>query len=191
MIEMKDCSNFEFQGINFPGREGQCHFSLQLAENCLISDCRIERFGEDAIHIDGGTGHGISGCFLTTFGCSGIDVRGGDRKNLNPANHFVRNTVVRDFSLFKRTYQPAVHAEGCGILIANNRFMNSSSSAMRLEGNDITVEYNEISHVVNESDDQGGLDMFYNPSYRGIVSAVQPLVRYSGRYTAWCCRCPA
>ncbi len=167
MIEMKGCSNLEFRGLTF--REGRGSAILVSAgENCLISDCRIERFGEDAIHIDGGTGHGISGCFLTTFGCSGIDVRGGDRKNLNPANHFVRNTVVRDFSLFKRTYQPAVHAEGCGILIANNRFMNSSSSAMRLEGNDITVEYNEISHVVNESDDQGGLDMFYNPSYRGI-----------------------
>jgi len=40
---------------------------------------------------------------------------------------------------------------------------------MRLEGNDITVEYNEISHVVNESDDQGGIDIYYNPSYRGIV----------------------
>jgi len=39
---------------------------------------------------------------------------------------------------------------------------------MRLEGNDFTIEYNEISQVVNESDDQGALDMWYNPSYRGV-----------------------
>jgi hypothetical protein len=57
---------------------------------------------------------------------------------------------------------------GCGVRIANNRFRNSSSSAMRLEGNDFIIEYNEISRVVNESDDQGGIDMWYNPSYRGI-----------------------
>ncbi len=40
---------------------------------------------------------------------------------------------------------------------------------MRLEGNDFTIEYNEISHVVDESDDQRALDMWYNPSYRGVV----------------------
>ena len=40
---------------------------------------------------------------------------------------------------------------------------------MQLEGNDFTIEYNEISHVVNESDDQGGIDIYNNPSYRGVV----------------------
>ena len=40
---------------------------------------------------------------------------------------------------------------------------------MRLEGNDILIEYNEVSHVVNESDDQGAIDMWFNPSYRGVV----------------------
>jgi hypothetical protein len=40
---------------------------------------------------------------------------------------------------------------------------------MRLEGNDFTIEYNDVSQVVNESDDQGALDMWYNPSYRGVI----------------------
>jgi hypothetical protein len=40
---------------------------------------------------------------------------------------------------------------------------------MRLEGNDFIIEYNTIDHVVNESDDQGGIDICYQPSYRGIV----------------------
>jgi len=38
-----------------------------------------------------------------------------------------------------------------------------------VEGNDFVIEYNEVSQVVNESDDQGGIDIFYNPSYRGII----------------------
>jgi hypothetical protein len=46
---------------------------------------------------------------------------------------------------------------------------------MRLEGNDFIIEYNEVSQVVNESDDQGGIDILYNPSYRGIV------IRYNRR----------
>ncbi|MEZ5104962.1 MAG: right-handed parallel beta-helix repeat-containing protein [Draconibacterium sp.] len=168
MVEIKDCSNFELQGLTF--MEGRsCAILISEGKRCLISDCRIERFGEDAIHIENGLGHGVSGCYLSTFGCGGIVVSGGDRKTLTPANHFIENTIVKDFSLYKRTYEPAVYAEGCGIRISHNRFLNSSSSAMRLEGNDIIVEYNEIGYVVNESDDQGGLDMWYNPSYRGIV----------------------
>jgi hypothetical protein len=168
MVEMKNCSNVTLQGLAFQESRSSAVL-IQDGENCLFSDCRIERFGKDGIHIEKGTGHGISGCLLRTFGFGGIKMKGGDRKTLAPANHFVENTVVDNFSLFKRTYEPAVHAEGCGIRISNNRFSNSSSSAMRLEGNDMIVEYNEINHVVNESDDQGGLDMFYNPSYRGIV----------------------
>ena len=168
MLEARNCSNIKIQELTF--REGRGNAVLVTeGNNCRITDCRIESFGKDGIYIDGGSGHGISGCYLSTFGCSGIHVKGGDRKSLTPANHFIENTVVTDFSLFKRTYEPAVHVEGCGILISHNRFQNSSSSAMRLEGNDITVEYNKVNHVVNESDDQGGLDMWKDPSYRGIV----------------------
>ena len=149
-------------------------------KNCLIADCRIEQFGLDGIHIDEGSGHGISGCLLSTFGCGGIKIKGGNRKNLTPANHFVEQTIVEYFSLFKRTYEPAVHLDGCGIRISNNRFRYSSSSAMRLEGNDILIEYNQISHVVSESDDQGGVDMFYNPSYRGNVISYNHWSNISG-----------
>ena len=168
MAEIKNCSNITFEGLSFQEGRGSAIF-IGSGKNCLLSGCRIERFGKDGIHIDGGVGHGISGCLLQNFGCRGINIKGGDRKTLSPANHFIENTVVEYFSLFKRTYEPAVYAEGCGIRVNNNRFSYSSSSAMRLEGNDFIVEYNEISHVVNESDDQGGVDIYYNPSYRGIV----------------------
>ncbi len=168
MVELQNCSNLTLQGLTF--REGRGSAVLiREGKNCVLAGCRIERFGRDGIHIEGGSGHGISGCLLSTFGCGGIQVKGGDRKTLTPAGHFVEHTVVENFSLFKRTYQPAVLAEGCGIRISNNRFRYSSSSAMRLEGNDMVIEYNEISHVVNESDDQGGIDAWYDPSYRGIV----------------------
>ena len=95
-------------------------------------------------------------------------MKGGDRKSLIPANFFIAHTVIEHFALFQRTYEPAVYLDGCGMRVNNNRFRYSSSSAMRLEGNDFTIEYNEVSQVVNESDDQGAVDIFYNPSYRGI-----------------------
>jgi len=168
MVELNDCSNVILQGLTFQESRGSA-VSISGGKNCLVKDCRFERFGRDGIHVEGGSGHGISGCLIRTLGFRGIDMKGGNRKTLEAANHFIENTIVEHFSLFKRTYEPAVYLDGCGMRVSNNRFRYSSSSAMRLEGNDFTVEYNDISHVVNESDDQGALDMWYNPSYRGVV----------------------
>ncbi|MDR1602319.1 MAG: right-handed parallel beta-helix repeat-containing protein, partial [Tannerella sp.] len=168
MIETVDCSHVTFEGLTF--REGRgSAIGITGGTNILLSGCRIERFGQDGVHITGGAHHGASGCYMSMFGHGGFKITGGDRKTLTPCNHFVEHTVVENFSLFQRTYEPAIYLEGCGARIANNRFSHSSSSAMRLEGNDFIIEYNEIDHVVNESDDQGGIDMWYNPSYRGVV----------------------
>ena len=87
--------------------------------------------GRDGVNIKGGSNHGIRSCLLRQLGFSGIQIEGGDRRTLTPAGHFVENSVVETFSTFKRTYEPAVHATGCGIRIAHNRFEHSSSSAMR------------------------------------------------------------
>ena len=168
MLELKDCAYTTFEGLTF--REGRgSAVRIEDGTHNLLSSCRIERFGLDGIHIAGGTDHGVTGCHLSTFGHGGFKIKGGDRKTLTPGGHFVEHTIVENFSLFQRTYEPAIHLDGCGVRIAHNRFSNSSSSAMRLEGNDFIIEYNEVSRVVNESDDQGGIDMFYNPSYRGVV----------------------
>ncbi len=168
MIELKDCSYVTLQGLAFEQGRGSAVL-ISGGKNCLIKNCRVEGFGQDGIHVEGGSGHGISGCLIRTLGFRGIDMKGGDRKSLQPANYSIGHTIVEHFSLFKRTYEPAVYLEGCGMQVFNNRFSHSSSSAMRLEGNDFIIEYNEISKVVDESDDQGALDMWYNPSYRGIV----------------------
>ena len=168
MLEMKDCSYVTIEGLTF--REGRG--SAVLIENgthVLLSDCRIERFGTNGVLINGGTHHGATGCYLSTFGHGGFKIYGGDRKTLTPCEHFLEHTVVENITLFERTYQPAVDFEGCGVRISNNRFRNSSSSSMNLRGNDILIEYNDVSHVVNESDDQGAIDMWYDPSYRGVV----------------------
>lgn len=137
--------------------------------DCLVADCTIQRFGGDAVVVEGGLHHGIWSCTMRTLGCGGTRVAGGDRTTLTPGRHFVENCIVSDISRLKRTYAPAVHLDGCGNRIAHNLFEDIPSSAMRIEGNDHVIELNHIRNVVRESDDQGGLDMFGNPLYRGVV----------------------
>jgi hypothetical protein len=56
---------------------------------------------------------------------------------------------------------------GVGNRIAHNLLHDIRSSAIRFGGNDHRVEFNEVYRVVRESDDQGGVDMWGDPTYRG------------------------
>ena len=103
------------------------------------------------------------------MGRGGIILRGGDRKTLTPGNHYVENCHIHHVSRINHTYTPAVLADGTGIRIRHNLMHDIGSSALRIEGNDHLVEFNEIHNVVRESDDQGGLDTFGNPTFRGNI----------------------
>lgn len=167
-IELKDARHVILQGLTLQeGRGDGIHISG--GADCLVAGCIVRQMGGDAAVVKGGRHHGVFGCVLETLGCGGTRVAGGDRKTLEAGRHFVENCVVRDISRLKRTYTPAVHLDGCGNRIAHNRFENMPSSAMRIEGNDHVIELNLIRDVVKESDDQGGVDMFGNPLYRGVV----------------------
>ncbi|QEC52942.1 parallel beta helix pectate lyase-like protein [Anseongella ginsenosidimutans] len=168
MVEMNDASYLQIEGLYFQESRGS-GILIKGGSRNLVKNCSVERLGTDGIHIEGGSHHGVSGTYLGHLGYSGLRVIGGDRATLEPGGHYVEHCIVEHFSLFKRTYEPAVYMQGCGNSIRHNRFQYSSSSAMRLEGNDFLVEFNEIGHVVNESDDQGGLDAWYNPTYRGNI----------------------
>jgi hypothetical protein len=119
------------------------------------------------VEFDGGTGHGVISCDIHSMGRGGVVMTGGDRKTLTPGRHLVENCHIYDLSRLDRTYTPAVLLNGAGNRIAHNLFHDILSSAMRVEGNDHAIELNEIARVVLESDDQGGVDMFGNPTYRG------------------------
>jgi len=167
-VTMTDVEHVTLRGLTLQeGRGNAIH--IRGGADCLVADCTIQRFGGDAIIVEGGLHHGIFGCTMHTLGCGGSRVAGGDRQMLTPGGHFVENCHVFDISRLKRTYTPAVHLDGCGHRIAHNLFERMPSSAMRIDGSEHLIELNAIRNVVQESDDQGGVDMFGNPLYRGVV----------------------
>lgn len=174
-ISIEGAEHIILLGLTFQDARGN-GIEVKDGSDCLVAACTLRRLGGDAIVVAGGLRHGVFGCTMHTLGCGGARVAGGDRKTLSPGSHFVENCTVHDISLTKRTYAPAVLLEGCGNRVAHNLFERIPSSAMRIEGNDQLVELNLIRHVVQESDDQGGLDMWGNPLYRGVVI----------RWNRWC-----
>lgn len=167
-IEAKGVQELVFQGLTL--EYGQQHgIVMEGCVNSTVAGCIIRRMGGTALTAPGSANLKVFGNILHTLGHTGMHVGGGNRKNLTPGHVLIENNEVREFGRLSRTYNPALLLEGCGARVAHNWFHSASSSAMRIEGNDHLIAYNQVDRVVRESDDQGGIDMWGNPSYRGVV----------------------
>ena len=168
MLTLEDCEDVTVRGLSFRESRGGA-LKVKGGRNVQILDCRMEDLGSEALRIDGGVRHRIDGCVLRHLSAAGISMRGGDRARFERADHVCTNTLVEDYERFHRTYNGAFTAEGCGISIHHCVLRDGPSSALSLAGDDLVAEFNLIERVARESDDQGGFDLYLNPSMRGIV----------------------
>ena len=168
LLALTYVSNATFRGLGFELGRGD-GMVLEGGQNCRILACTFRRLGGTGLTISHGKNHVVMASDLYALGRGGMRIIGGDRASLTPSGHLVENCHVYDFGRIDRTYTPAVYVDGVGTRIAHNRFHDAPSSAMRIEGNNHLVEYNDVYNVIRESDDQGGIDIFLNPTYRGNI----------------------
>lgn len=168
MVALSQATHVRIEGLVFDLGRYNC-MTVMGSEDCLVAGCTVKRFAGNGITIEGGRNNGIFGCDISIIGRRATEVIGGDRKTLTPGNHFVENCRIHDFGRIDRTYTPAIQLEGVGNRVAHNLLYDCPSSVMRIEGNDHVIEYNETHSSVQESDDQGAMELFYNPTYRGVV----------------------
>jgi parallel beta-helix repeat protein len=168
MITLDRVSHMRIEGLTFD----LARYNGIVATNsshCALVGCTVSRMAGNGIMIHGGMDNRLLGCDIHTLGRRGTEIIGGDRATLTPGSHLVENCRIHDFGRIDRTYTPAIQLEGVGHRVAHNLMVNGPSSAMRIEGNDHVIEYNEVHSMVQESDDQGALELFRNPTYRGVV----------------------
>jgi hypothetical protein len=168
MLELGEVSWVCFRGITWELGSADA-LQVRGGAHCLFAGCVVRHFAGNGIEISGGQHHGVLACDIYSMGRGGVIISGGDRKTLAPGGHFLENCDIHDLSRIDHTYTPAVLLDGVGNRVGHNRLHDIRSSAMRVGGNNHLVEYNEIYNAVTESDDQGGVDMFGNPTYRGNV----------------------
>lgn len=169
MISFDHCSDILLAGLTFEGGFGGAVQASQC-DRVILADIESRRFsGDENMLFHGGTGCGVYHSLLETLGGGGVTLSGGDRATLTEAHHYISNCTVRNFSRIHRTYTPAALIHGCGMKVEHCDFSDAPSSAMRLDGNEHYVEYSRFTNIVKESDDQGGIDSWYNPTYRGNV----------------------
>lgn len=168
MIRAEKTQNITIKDLDFDlGRADGILFS-----NCsdtLISGCKISRFAGTALDVQGGFRCKVMDNDIGDTGRLGINIIGGNRETLTPGEHEIINNHLHDTGNLVHTYTPPVRMAGCGNRIAYNTMYNCPSSAIRIDGNDLIVEYNDIHSVDLESDDQGATDTYGNPTYRGMI----------------------
>jgi len=168
VLVLNDTQWVSFEGIIFEmgAAEG---IEITNSNHITIKNCIIHGFAREGIIIKGGNENTISSCEIYDLGRGAIYVSGGNRETLEKANFYIDDCHIHDLSRIDRTYTPGIWVDGVGTTITHCRIHDVPSSAMRINGNDHTVEYNELFHVVTESDDQGAIDMWGDPTYRGNV----------------------
>lgn len=168
LVVMENLSHLRFEGVVFDLARGD-GIRINNCRDVLLAGCVVRRIAGNGVVINGGRNNGIFGCEIHTIGRSATEVYGGDRKTLTPGGHFVENCHLHHFGRIDRTYTPAVLLVGVGNRITHNLMHDAPSSVMRIGGNDHLIEFNEAYNAVTESDDQGAVDMWGNPAYRGNI----------------------
>ncbi len=165
IILLNAVSNVVIRGLTFQATRATA-VSMNGVRNVLFQRNVIRNCGS-ALYVRGQDVE-ISDNRMRSFSFGAISAYGGDRTDLVPAGIRILGNDISDVERRQRTYCPFVQAEGCGIEIAYNHMHDAPSSAMRLEGNDILVCSNIVERCVLESDDQGAVDIYANPTYAGI-----------------------
>lgn len=168
MVAAKGVANLRLEGLTFDLGRYQ-GVVLEDASDCLLAGCTVSRMADGGVLVHGGERVTLLGCDVHTTGRRGVELIGGDRATLRPGGHVIENCTIRSVGRIDRTYTPCIQLEGVGNRVAHNVLSDCPSSAIRIEGNDHQIEYNVFHSVVLESDDQGAIDIFANPSYRGVV----------------------
>ena len=167
-LETHGTSHLRVEGLTF---ELGCGNGAEISdgESVLLIGCTFRRLGNWGVSIRGGKSHGLHSCDLAILGGGGVFLKGGNKARLIPAGHFIENCHIHDFTRIDRSYAPAAIIDGVGNRMTHNLVHDSPHHGIRLEGYEHLVELNEVCDVVQESDDQSGIDMFGNPALRGNV----------------------
>jgi hypothetical protein len=167
-FQIENCDYLTIKDIDI----GTIRGDGMIFANCsdlILSGCTIKDASGMGIKINGGTRQLVHSCIIESMGRGGIDINSGNVPTLESSGSTIENCQISHLSRIDRTYTPAILLEGVGIKVRHCLFSDIPSSAIRLEGNDMLIEMNEFAHCVIESDDQGAIDVWGNPLYRGNI----------------------
>ncbi|MEX0332211.1 MAG: right-handed parallel beta-helix repeat-containing protein [Puniceicoccaceae bacterium] len=167
-VRIDEASNLTIRGLTFAYSRGPGIW-ITDSEHVTIEDCRFHSLGGRPVTIEGGRNCGVTGGEFTELSTGAILIDGGNRKTLEPSNHFIINNHVHDFSKVYRTNHPGIRFFGVGQRVAHNLLHDAPHIAMLFKGNDHLIEYNEIHDIAKETGDVGAIYIGRDYTSRGSI----------------------
>ena len=178
-LKLKGSSHIILRDLIFEGARDSA-VSLVDCENIELEGCIVRNSGKCGISVDGGHNCTIRRCEISGTGDGGVRLSGGDRATLAPSGHAVENCHIHAYSRWDRTYQPGISLNGVGCRASNNLIHDAPHQAISLSGNDHVIEYNEIHHVCEETEDAGAIYGWNDWAARGNLIRFNYLHDVSG-----------
>lgn len=173
LLRIEGAGGVRIEGLTLRGTAGDA-LRAHAATNLELLSVRVEGVGGAGADLDGCDGAFVHKCRFARTGHGGLRLSSGSREPGRAPR--AGGGVVHDCAFSRNArlalcYQPGVLLEGCGGLVAGCSFEDQPSSAIRLEGNDHAVAGCAFRRCVLASDDQGAIDLWGDPTYRGNVIA--------------------
>ena len=168
LVTIEGAAGLALEGITF---EYCRDTAVTIADgvDVRVDGCAFRNLGGWAVRATGGRAVTVSACEIAATGNGGVCLEGGDRPSLTPAGHVVEDCHIHHYGRVNRMYQPAVQLTGVGQHCQHNHIHDAPHMAVQFAGNDHVIEYNDVHHVCQESNDAGAVYSGRDWTWRGTA----------------------
>jgi len=156
LIEIAGANHVRLEGLTFERVRGDA-VTITGGDDVILEDCTIRWSGGRGLVVDGATHSGVRRSVIADTGEGGVYLSGGDRARLAPADNFVEDSVLVRFARLGRTYKNAVTIDGVGMRVTGNLMAHAPHFAIRFQGNDHEIAFNEVFDVANDTSDAAAI----------------------------------
>ncbi len=189
LIEGTNLSHVTFEGLEFSQTVAMAA-NMVNAVNVDFIECTFKNIGNIGVsftgtkealtgksgpHVntiiknDGSYDVDIKGCVFDTVGHMGIYMQGGNIDTLTSSRNVVENNFFTCISSRYFSNVGAVLLTGCGTVFRQNTITHSRQHGVTYQGNNITIEQNEIYDVLRDVGDAGAIYTGRSQLQRGNV----------------------
>lgn len=168
LVKIDGASHITLQGLVME-ESRKTAIVVNNSSDIQIDGCAIRNTGGTGINVLYGKKNLIRNSEIAYNGDFGINLWGGDRFKLVPAEHKIENNNIHHFSRINRTTKPGIYLGGVGNVVAHNHIHDAPHMGIQFNGNDHIIEYNRFDNLVYESNDAGAVYNGRDWTQRGTV----------------------
>ncbi len=160
--------NITLDGLTFENSRGTA-VALSHTDYVTVKNCTMRNLGSYGVSVYAKNCNVLNNNIYDTNG--GIIVGNEDAtidtQNLPKANNYIYGNTIKRFSRLDKVYIDGINLGGIGNKASYNHISEGEHLAARVTGNFNEFSYNEITNVLNETDDAGAIYMGRSWTQRG------------------------